>query len=534
MNSLELQSLLFEQKTTRRTLKTYETQQEKRFNVQLFRNHAFEMVQHTIGAFLDYAGLGVNFIYGGYDDSLSFIELDATTDMVIVWVDVESYKGIDIKGFLDERLLALSTQYSSPILVIAHGIEYTNTNSNITVFPLNIISDKLGDKFTDRRAKPVTGTILSATAMTAISRELGLMYLPAMLRPLQKAIVVDLDNTLYSGVLGEDGPDGIMLTDGHIKLQQKLKDLVAEGFFLCIASKNDEKDVVQLFKSRKDFILRWEDFSKVCASWGDKPSSIASIAEYLNIHHDSIIFIDDNIGELTAVKMAYPDIKIIHASDNGEVTAAVLSEFPGLLKLNILNEDLLRTKDIQAKAERNSIKSNLSSEDYIRSLKITLTFSVNNSCHAQRIWELSNKTNQFIFGYARYELAKVEQLLSDKSYCIVTVSLSDKLSESGIVGVCVASLVDDFINVEELFISCRALGRGIDDIIVLGAIKTASDHLNNNLVRLNFKEGARNEPAKIFVKKHLQDYIKQARPFNYILPSDLITIIQDKEHNNEG
>ncbi len=534
MNSLELQSLIFEQNTTRRFLKTYETQQEKCFNIQLFRNHAFEMVQHTIGAFLDYAGLGVNFIYGGYDDSLSFTELDVTADMVIVWVDVESYKDIDIKDFLDDRLSALRAQSSSPILVIVHGIEYTNSNSNVTVFPLCMIRNKLGDKFTDLRAKAVTGTILSATAMTAISRELGLRYLPAMLRPLQKAIVVDLDNTLYSGVLGEDGTDGIVLTDGHLKLQQKLKDLVAEGFFLCVASKNDEKDVVQLFKSRKDFILSWEDFSKVCASWDDKSSSIASIAEYLNIHHDSIIFIDDNIGELTAVSMAYPGIKIIHASDNGEVTAAVLSEFPGLLKLNILNEDLIRTKDIQAKAERNSIKNRLSPEDYIRSLKITLTFSVNNPFHAQRIWELSNKTNQFIFSYARYELAKVEQLLTDKSYCFVTVSLSDKLSDSGIVGVCVASLTGDFISVEELFISCRALGRGIDDIIVLGAIKSASDHLNNNMVKLAFKEGDRNEPAKIFVEKHLKEYIEEARPFNYILPNDLITIIKDKEHKNEG
>ncbi len=524
MNKLELQSFIFEQKLTRRKLSTYEPTHEKSYTVQIFRNHAFEMVEHSIGAFLDYANMGVNFVYGGYDDSLSFVELDNSADMAIVWVDATRYTNVDVQSFLTERLNFLSTQFKAPILAIVHGFKFKNDINSVVVFPLESIETTLGKKFLDERAKEVTGTILSQGALTAISKELGLKYLPAMLKPLQKAIVLDLDNTLYSGVLGEDGINGIMLTDGHIALQNELKRLCDAGFFLAIASKNNLQDVEDMLEQRTDFPLKKGDFAKICASWGEKANSIAEIASYLNIHPDSMIFIDDNIGELTAVSMAHPSIKTIHATENAQITADVLANYPGLLKLHVGSEDFLRTKDIQAKAERTMLQASLSNEDYIRSLELKLDFAINNKAQAQRIYELANKTNQFIFNYARYELANVEDMLDSNNYCVVSISLSDKLSDSGLIGVCVGKKTENHINIEEFFISCRALGRGIDDIIALGAIKTITEYFKNNLVKVEFQKGARNEPAEIFAQKHLSKFLTQTANFEYDTPKDLITI----------
>ncbi len=524
MNKLELQSFIFEQKLTRRKLSTYEPKNEKNYKVQIFRNHAFEMVEHSIGAFLDYASMGINFIYSGYDDSLSFTELDNSANMAIVWVDATRYTNIDVQFFLTERFNFLSMQFKAPILAIIHGFKFKSDINTVVVYPLESIENTLGDKFLDERAKEVTGTILSSNTLTAISKDLGLKYLPAMLKPLQKALVLDLDNTLYSGVLGEDGISGITLTDGHIALQKELKRLREAGFFLTIASKNNLQDVEDMLEQRSDFPLKNSDFAKICASWDEKANSITEIASYLNIHTDSMIFIDDNIGELTAVSMVHPSIKTIHATENAEITANILANYPGLLKLNVGNEDFLRTKDIQAKAERTLLQTSLSTEDYIRSLELKLDFAVNSKSQAQRIYELANKTNQFIFNYARYELANVENMLNSNDYCVVSISLSDKLSDSGLIGVCVGKKTENHINIEEFFISCRALGRGIDDIIALGAIKTITEHFNNSLVKVEFQKGARNEPAEKFAQKYLSKFLTQTANFEYDTPTSLITL----------
>ncbi len=528
MNKLELQSFIFEEKLTRRKLTTYKPVQEKNYTIQVFRNHAFEMIEHSVGVFLDYAGIGINFVYSGYDDSFSFLELDDKSDMVIVFVDATRYTNIDLQSFLAERFNFLHKKIKSPILAIIHGFEFKSDISSVVVYSLEDIKNSLGEKFLDERAKDVTGTALSSATLTAISKDLGLKYLPAMLKPLQKAIVVDLDNTLYSGVLGEDGVDGVVLTDGHKELQNELKRLSSEGFFLAICSKNNLEDVEIMLENRCDFPLKKSDFAKICASWDEKANSITEIASYLNIHQDSMVFIDDNIGELTAVSMIHPSIKIIHAKEDAKITANVLASHPGFLKLRVGNEDFLRTKDMQAKAQRVMLKANLSNEEYIRSLELKLDFEINNKKQSQRIYELANKTNQFIFNYARYEQASVEDIIDSNDYCVVSISLSDKLSDSGLIGVCVGKKIENYVSIQEIFISCRALGRGIDDIIVLGAIKTITEHFQNDLVKVEFKKGPRNEPAEIFLKKYLSKYLTQAEKFSYEIPKDLIKITYNR------
>ena len=523
--SLELQKFLFESTPSRTALLRHTARpQEAVYKIQVFRNHAFELVEHTIGAYLDYAGLSAAFSYSGYDDSFSFLELDENADLVLVWADTGRYAPGAAAALLTDRLSQLRQRYSGPILLIPFGEDLDPRLTGVTVFPLSALEKDLGPAFTDERAKAVTGTSLSGKAMLAISRELGLKYLPALLRPALKAVVVDFDNTLYRGVLGEDGPDGLTLTEGHRQLQARLKALAEKGFFLCAATKNDERDVEELFRLRQDFPLRREDFSILCASWDSKAQSVQKIAAFLNVHPDSMVFVDDNIGELGAMELAFPQIKLIHAHEDGAVTARVLESFPGLFKLSATSDDAKRKGDVQANLQRQALQASMSHEDYVRSLQLRLRFSGDRPDQAVRVAELANKTNQFIFNYRRYSLSQVEAMLTSPDWRVVTVSLADRLSDSGLVGVCVGHRQDGFVELDECFVSCRALGRGIDPVIVLGAIGQITEYFGLSKLRVLFRSGPRNTPAERFVEEHLAPWLEHPADFAYEIPDGLLTV----------
>lgn len=522
---LELQHFLFEKKPSRRELLNYSAiEQKQKYNIQVFRNHSFELIEHTIAAYLDYAEMNVNFSYSGYDDSLSFLELNESVDLLLLWIDARRYAQRPIQPFLEERIKQLRTRYSKPVLLIPLGETINIEELGVTVWNLDAIQAKLGDHFLDERASEVSGTSLSRQAMLYISELLGLRYLPALLRPPIKAVVVDLDNTLYNGVLGEDGAENLILTEGHKALQQKLRDLASEGLFLCVASKNDARDVEQLFDLRKDFPLRKADFTFITASWDSKATMIQDLITKLNINQDSVLFVDDNIGELQTVAAAFPTIKTIHAVENGAVTAQILGLFPGIMRTGSMKEDTIRKQDVQANQERQELQKSMTPEEYIRSLQLELVFDYDNPQQLLRIAELANKTNQFIFNYKRYSQTEVEDRLNDNDYRIVTISLSDRLSDSGLIGVCIGHYLGEYVEIEECYISCRALGRGIDDVIVLGAIEEICKSFDQNRVRVLFQKGPRNVPAEIFVNKYLQQYLDRPEEFAFMFPNDLLKI----------
>lgn len=528
--SYELQKFIFNRSMNRRQLLEYEPKEKKIYRIQVFRNHSFELVEHTISAYLDYARVGVEFLYSGYDDSFSFLELNDKADIVMIWIDATRYADISVQMFISDRIKELRKKITRPILVVPFGISISVTLPDVVIYNLDEIERELKEQFTDERAQAITGTKLSNKAMLLISKVLGLRYIPALLKPALKAIVVDFDNTLYQGVLGEDGINGVVLTEGHKKLQSLLKKLSMEGFFLCGASKNEKIDVENLLKSRTDFPLSIDDFTELQISWDSKVNAIKKLEDYLNINHDSMVFVDDNVGELTNVQMAFPEIKTILAEENAEVTYEVVSMFPGLMCMNVHHNGSMRKDDIKANEQRKRMSQELSQEEYIRSLKIHLTYNCNNTQQVERIAELANKTNQFIFNYKRYSQMDIIERMNSEKYYIVTVSLVDSLSDSGLVGVCVGKDEEEYIDIEECFISCRALGRGIDDVIVLEAINIICQHFRKNKILVSFERGARNMPADLFINKYLNNYVNIPSCFLYTAPEDLLKIdICEKE-----
>lgn len=524
---LELQKLIFDKQLTRKELLEYTPKEKKIKTIQVFRNHSFELIEHTIGIYLDYARIGVKFLYTGYDDSFSFHDISVDADMVLVWIDTSRYKLGTVGDFLTLRIRQLRKVYFKSILVVPVGELIAINEPGVYSITLEKLEKKLGPNFYDFRTKTISGTSLSRKAMLELSRVLGLTWIPNILNPALKAIVVDLDNTLYRGVLAEEGIEGIELTEDHKKVQLLLKSYASNGLFLCIASKNEREDVRRLFRIRSDFPLSEDDFTCMCVSWDEKVKSIGKIANYLNIDTDSMVFIDDNIGELISVQMAWPHINIICADPSGSETLKVLKEFPGINVIHKTDEDNFRSNDIKANQQRKELQRTMLYEEYIKSLNLQLTYSTNNLSQIERISVLSNKTNQFIFNYKRYTQSDLQMRMKSTNYTVVSFSLNDRLSDSGLIGVCVGVLQKEYVEIEEVFISCRALGRGIDDIMVMEAIQRVLNHFNIRFVKVDFKIGARNKPAEEFARKYLEGYLETPAEFKFKCNNNSIKIIEN-------
>lgn len=526
----KLQEFIFENKITRLGLAKYNSESNfSTYKIMVYRNHSFELIENSIKCFSDYAEMNLAFTYSSYDDSLSFNEVNLDVDLVVIWLDLGRYGTDNLKGFIEGRIKRAGEIYNTNILVILdRDIENLNLNGAF-IYPIDDIIAELKDDFYDERLEKISGTRLSSTTMLALSKDLGLQWFPALLKPALKCIVVDLDNTLYNGVLGEDGVEGIHMSPHHRQLQERLKELSQGGFFVCVVSKNDQDDVINLFMKRTDFPLKLEDITSIKANWHSKARSIKEIATELNINTDSFLFIDDNQGELTSVKLEHPEIKTIWARDHAKITLDVLRNFPGLLKLNFTLEDRLRQRDVVANAERNKLQSSMSIEDYIKSMEMRLDYCINEFHNITRISELANKTNQFIFSYKRYTENEIRKLMDSSESVVVDVSFSDKLSDSGIICAIVIKQVKNVAVLDDCFVSCRALGRGIDKLIVLKGIAIALEYLGMDLLYVEYKSGDRNTPAINFIQDHLARFVNEPMRFRFSNKEELVKITIKRE-----
>lgn len=469
------------------------------FRVFIHRNHSFEMIANVLNKFLGYSSIEANIEFSSYDDSITIRDV-VDSDLNILWLDLNRYNKDNINDFLKDKLQELRSKTNSHILLAYTGCdkELTFDIQSVTCLNINKLVSSLGEKAFDYVKEKYSGTILSSKSSMLIAQYLGLRFIPSVLLPSLKAVVVDLDNTLYSGILGEDGLENLK---PYNEFQKYLKNLKEQGFMLAVASKNEEADVLDMFEKRTDFILRKEDFTVIKANWNLKSDNIKEIVSKMNIGFDSVLFIDDNIAEIESVSAVIPDIKTILFKNEKE-NIRILDLYPGLIKTSISNEDKLRSNDIQANEERQQLATELTPEEYFKKLEMEITLSVNNKSNLKRISELLNKTNQFILTYKRYNEIESDKLMSHKDSCIITAAMKDKLSDSGIIAIGVFKNENGLV-LDELTISCRALGRNIEDIIVQKMFLLAKDNLKikNDKILINYKKGQRNLPALNWLEK---------------------------------
>ncbi|MGY1805636.1 HAD-IIIC family phosphatase [Blastococcus sp. SYSU D00922] len=490
----------------------------RQVHLRVHRNTTFEHVASLLPAFLAYSGLSASFNYSDYDDSLNGVgAADATADVEVVWLDYQRYGDVRpavLADWLRGRLEALRARTSAPVLVVDRpgdgpaAATFNDLLERVTdqvpgcwVADLSEIARRVGDSFLDLRTRDVAGTAMSARAAVLAAQRMGLRWLPALVSPPVKALAVDLDMTLYDGVLGEDGPAGVRLTPAHEALQRMLLDLKDDGLLLALVSRNEPADVAALFSAREDFPLRLEDFTATAIGWGAKSRAVAAVAADLRIAPDAVVFVDDNPGELAEVAAGTAVAGLVHASDPA-VTATALSLFPGVHGHRRTTEDALRAADLAAAARREAI-AQADPSDYLRSLGVRVELAVDRAEHLPRMAELTVRTNQFNAALRRTGPAELARWVAADDVRVVTAALADRLSDSGLVALVAGHRSPDGdVVVDELCISCRALGRGIEDHLLAAAVGRLLEDLGGTRALVAYEPGPRNGPARAWLAAH--------------------------------
>jgi FkbH-like protein len=324
----------------------------------------------------------------------------------------------------------------------------------------------------------------------------------------KKVIVIDCDNTLWNGVLGEDGINGIKCDknyDGivYYYFQKFLKEKMHEGFILCICSKNNEIEVEQLFKLDL-FPLKWDDFLIKKVNWTEKSENIKQIAKELNIDSSAMIFIDDNPFELDSVlNFSNVEKAFLFKNDFGSLRL-LINDYCFKHKF-ILDDDVDKNNQYRLEQERLSTYSNFTDLDsYISSLNLKLVVNENDLNSLERISQMTEKTNQFNFNKKPYSVNEL-RLWVNNGNKLFSAKLSDKYGEYGIIGLIMLERTgsNEFI-LENYLISCRALGKQIEDKFFNDVIEIVSKS-QNLITSISFKSTQKNVPAQLFTNKLKQN-----------------------------
>jgi FkbH-like protein len=504
--------------------------------VNVWRNHGFEPLQPLISNYANFRAWPLSFRLSGYDDSFSFSELHSAS-VELLWMDsrrlLERISFSEWLDWLEDRLVTLRRLSPAPIVLatwVAEEYQRQELKNRLERVPavyyadLKEVCETAGVPMLDDRSSTMTGTPLSSRAQVVLARTLTCKWLAGAALPPVKAIALDLDNTLHTGVLGEDGIDGVVLTEAHKNLQLFIKELQKRGIFIALVSRNEYADVEALFTRREDYPLRWDDFSAVEVSWGHKAEALQRIAQRLRISTDAILFVDDNPGELAAVTQQLSRLQTLHADLNADLTRSSIEYYPGLWRWKQEADDTKRIIDLKANAERDALaSSHTDPTEYLRSLSVTLTHFWNARQQLGRLSDLCRKTNQFNIAMRRFSEAELSERMNRHDTCVASVQLSDRLSDSGIIAVIVAERSGSQLIVEEVCISCRAMGRLLEDEIILHALRQMTIWAGCKEVEFRVRHGERNQPALDWLDNlFLKSNVKSQNEKPYCISADLL------------
>lgn len=322
----------------------------------------------------------------------------------------------------------------------------------------------------------------------------------------KKCLILDLDNTIWGGVIGDDGVEKIEIGSLGIgksfsRLQRWAKELQQRGILLAICSKNTEEVARAPFESHPEMVLRLDDIAIFVANWDDKATNIKFIQSNLNIGFDSMVFVDDNAFERALVKQAIPQICVPDLPEDPADYVDFLVNL-NLFEPGILSSlDLERTKMIKKEIERNSLKKQFSDEsEFLKSIHMNGKFESFSSFNTPRVAQLSERSNQYNMRTVRYSESDVCDISNNKNKIGMAISLRDDLGDHGLISVIVLANTEEELFIENWFMSCRVLKRGVE-LMALNKIVEHAKKLNCKSIVGEFIP----TPKNGLVKDHYQD-----------------------------
>ena len=299
----------------------------------------------------------------------------------------------------------------------------------------------------------------------------------------KKGVILDLDNTLWGGVIGDDGLGGIEIGElkrGHVftDFQRWLKQLKDRGILLCVCSKNNEDTAKEPFEQHDEMILKLDDISMFVANWEDKASNIRFIQKNLNIGMDSLVFIDDNPFERNLVREMIPEITVPELPEDPANYLTFLQSQNLFETASYSADDKDRTKQYQAEFKRKNLEQEfVSIDDYLKNLEMIGEAKPFEPVRYSRIAQLTQRSNQFNLRTIRYTDADIERIANDSNYLTIYYILKDKFGDHGLVSVVILEKKSKSeLFVDTWLMSCRVLKRGMEEFIINKMVETAKNN----------------------------------------------------------
>jgi len=297
----------------------------------------------------------------------------------------------------------------------------------------------------------------------------------------KKCLILDLDNTVWGGVIGDDGLEGIQLGHGlgigkmFTEFQMWVKKLKQRGIIICVASKNNEDTAKEPFKKHPDMVLKLDDIAVFQANWDTKVDNIRTIQQILNIGFDSMVFLDDNPFERNIVRENIPGITVPELPEYPEDYLEYLYSLNLFETASYSNLDKDRTKQYQVEAQRVSLSKTFTNEAvFLKSLNMVSVVSGFTKFNTPRVAQLSQRSNQFNLRTVRYTDADIEALANDPDVIDLSFTLEDKFGDNGLIAVIIMKPLDKkTLFVDTWFMSCRVLKRGMENFTLNTMVEKA-------------------------------------------------------------
>lgn len=343
------------------------------------------------------------------------------------------------------------------------------TFSGVTFLDLDTLAAQVGrDQFFDKRLWYSSVFPFSPEACLAVSDAVTRIA-ASLKRTRAKVIVLDADNTLWGGVIGEDGLEGIALGPeypgcAYVDFQRRVLSLRQRGFVLAICSKNNEEDFLEALNSHPHMLLKPEHFAAMRVNWTPKPDNLRSLAQELNLGLDSFIFVDDSDHECAAVRHSLPEVEVVQVPGKPVEVPSCLDHLPRLEITSLTSEDLAKTAMYQEEARRKSKRQDLTAsggtvDDYLKSLNMKMTIGCDDATHLPRLSQLTQKTNQFNLTTHRYSEQDMSRFIDSPDTAVYHFSLADNFGDSGIVGLAIVEKSAPSARLDTFLMSCRVIGR---------------------------------------------------------------------------
>ncbi|WP_030389779.1 HAD-IIIC family phosphatase [Streptomyces sp. NRRL S-241] len=381
----------------------------------------------------------------------------------------------------------------------ARLLRLTESADRLVVIDLEPLAGE-GGPVTDPRLARHAEVQLGAELLAAYAREIG--HLARAVRGrVRKCLVLDLDNTLWDGVLGDDGPDGIAAAgtlrgEAFGAFQKCVKQLASQGVLLAVSSKNDEGPVREVLDIHPDLLLREGDFAAVHANWEPKDGNLLDIARALDLAPDALVFADDSPAERARVRLGAPDVAVVALDEEPALHITRLLADGWFDTLALTDEDRARTGEYRRQRERRALQAGSGShEEFLRDLEVTVGLAPPRRHEFPRVSQLTLRTHQFNLTGGGHSESELAALAADPQRLLLAARSADRFGDNGLVGAVLGTVAEGVLHLDNMWLSCRVLARGVEQAC-LALLLARARALGLSAVTAAYVPTARNHRAR--------------------------------------